>query len=178
MALKPGKRDVQRVADLLEGDFDSAEEAAAAVLDLAWQLYEAKGKFTVVGQMYYSPTGGWLDHRDAQASKIALGWYGTEKQAQTAAESLVFSRPTGEEFRAWVLPVFHGTPSQYFTQRNEERKAEELKENGSKHPTFKELVRREAWLKENPDILEIPADFMADEPEMCPQCNQEIKEAS
>ena len=127
MTLKMGKRDITKMAELLEGDFSSAETAAEAALGLAWDMYEAKAKFTVVGQLYSSK----VDSTDPEsAPKIALGRYGTEKQALEAARSLVFSTPTGETFRAWVLPVHHGSPHEYFQMRNKALKAKAIEEGG------------------------------------------------
>lgn len=122
MALSIGKRDVRAIADVLDQDYDSAEDAAKAVIEACFDLYESKAKFTVVGQLYYSIDGGWHGHDDAEASKVALGAYGTEKQAENAAKSFVISSATGEQFRAWVLPVYPGTPASYFSKRKDAKK--------------------------------------------------------
>lgn len=170
MALSIGKRDVTRIAKVLDQDYETVEDAARAVLEAAFELYESKAKFTVVGQMYYAPDGGWLDKDDAAASKVALGRYGTEIQARDAAESLTISGPTGEQFLAWVLPVFHGTPHAYFKARAEERKRAE-----ATHGTDREraLQRRIDWFKANPGALTLPPDI-DDDIEYCASCGQRM----
>ena len=151
MALKPGKRDIAKVAKLLdEGDFESADDAASALMDLAWEIYEAKAKWTVVGQLWYRPRGVAADPEDAP--KIALGRFTTEKQALDVAERLVFSTPTGETFRAWVLPVCHGTPNDYFQLRNKAGKAKAIEENGKAG----EWDERARFFDQNPGRLVLP----------------------
>lgn len=128
--LNIGKRDVTRIADVLDQDYDSAEDAARAVLEECFALYEAKAKFAVVGQLHYSPEGGWTSRGDALASMVSLGNYGTEKAAYNDALSFAISSATSEQFRAWVLPVYHGTPASYFSKRKEAKK-EAVLENAS-----------------------------------------------
>lgn len=122
MALSIGKRDVAKIAAVLDQDFDSVEEAARAVTEACFDLYESKAKFTVVGQLGYSPEGGWESREEAHACMVALGRYGTETQATNDAESFAISKATGEQFKAWILPVFHGTPASYFTRRKDAKK--------------------------------------------------------
>ena len=110
------------MADVLDADYESVEDAARAALEFAFDLYEDKAKFTIVGQLYYSPDGGWVSPEDAAATKVALGRYGTEKAAQNDAESFTIGTATGEQFRAWVLPVHHGTPASYFVKRKNRKK--------------------------------------------------------
>ena len=159
MSLTIGKRDVTKIARVLEQPYETAEEAAQAVLEAAFELYEQKAKWTVVGQLYYSDHK-WLDPEDAAASKVALGRYGTQTQAEAAAASLVFSHQTGEEFRAWALPVHHGTPASYFKERLEERKAREL---GEKSALEIELQRRSEFFARNPGVLTLPESWEDDE---------------
>jgi len=136
---------------VLEQDFNNVEDAAKAALSEAWAIYESKARFTVVGQIYYS--GGYLDHEDAAANKVALGRYATENQAQAAAESLVFGTRTHEESRAWVLRVHHGTPASYYAERAEERKKAEL---AGKTGLEARLQRRIDFFKANPGVLTLP----------------------
>lgn len=120
----------------------------------AWEIYESKARYTVVGQIYYS--GGYLDHEDAAANKVGFGRYATENQAQAAAESLVFGARTHEESRAWVLRVHHGTPASYYAERAEERKRAEM---AGKTGLEARLQRRLDWFKLNPGALTLPADI-------------------
>jgi hypothetical protein len=140
---------------VLDLDYGTAEEAAKAALTEAFAIYEDKAKWTVVGQLMYGE-GEYIDHEDAAASKVALGRYGTEKQAQSAAEALVISMRTHEEFRAWVLPVWHGTPAAYFSERAEERKRQEL---GSKTGLEARLQRRIDFFKDNSGALFLPPEI-------------------
>ena len=141
-----------RLAGVLDRDYASVEDAAKAAMVEAFAIYESKAKWTVVGQLYYGE-GGYIDHEDAAASKVALGRYGTEKQAQSTAESLVINGRGHEEFRAWVLPVWHGTPASYFGERAEERKRQELL---GKTGLEARLQRRIDFFKANPGALILP----------------------
>lgn len=137
MALKPGKRDIQALARMMDQDWDSLDDAAEAVLAKAWELYEAKAKYTVVGQLYYAK--GYVDPDEARAAKVALGNYSTERQARQAAESLWYSTQTHEEFRSWVLPVHHGTPASFYADRKkarEEAEREARRDENSPLETF------------------------------------------
>lgn len=144
MPLTIGKRDVAKAADLLEQEYESAEDAAQALLEFAFDLYEKKAKYTVVGQLRYS--NGFVDPASEEAVKIALGAYGTETQAINAARSLVLSTSTNEEFRAWPLPVWHGTPAAFFKER---KKLIGVRELGAT-PTDK-LIHFMQWERDNPD---------------------------
>lgn len=128
MAIKYGKTEIRKIAKLLDsGDFDSAEDAAEALLAAALEILEARGKFTVVGQLRYSPKGGgYIDPEDARASKVCLGLYSTEGDADKAAYALVYNTATHEEFRTWVLPVEHKTPAQVYADRKEVHRQREL----------------------------------------------------
>lgn len=119
MSIKVGKREITRMAKVLDQDYDSVLEAASAALTEAIAIYESRAQYVVVGQIYYSD--GWIDPEDARASKVSLGMYSTPGEAQKAAESLVVGTSTHEEARAWVLPVHHGTPSSWYMARKKAR---------------------------------------------------------
>jgi hypothetical protein len=140
---------------VLEQDYSVAWDAAKAALAEAFAIYEEKAKWTVVGQLYYDEDG-FIDHDDAAASKVALGRYGTEKQAESAAESLVINGRGHEEFRAWVLPVWHGTPAAYFAERAGERKRQEL---SGQTGLEARLQRRIDFFKDNPGALFLPPEI-------------------
>ena len=122
--IKVGVTEARKMAELLDRDFDSMEEASKAALELAWEIYEAKAKFVCVAQVYFD--GGYLSSADGRASKVVLGPYGTEAVAKTAGESLALSKASGCELRWWLLPIEHGTPSAWHLRRKEEREAEIL----------------------------------------------------
>lgn len=171
--LNIGKRDVAKIADVLDQDYDSAEDAARAVLEECFALYETKAKFTVVGQLAYSPEGGWMNRADALASMVALGNYGTEKAAYNDALSFTISSATHEEFKAWVLPVYHGTPASYFSKRKT-AKNEAVLENSTaarfgkaREKSLAEIIRDlqgEGW----PDDAQIMQ--RREGQQTCPEC--------
>lgn len=129
MAIKPGKRDVTKITKLLESEeYESADDLAMAVLNEAFAIYESKGKFTVAGQLFYD--SGYVSPEDERASKVSLGLYSTEKQAEDAARALFYNSQTHEQFKSWVLPVHHGTPASYYSARKEAR--EEARRNDTR----------------------------------------------
>jgi len=120
VAIKYGRTEVKRIAKLLDQEWDSAEQAADALLQEALEILEARGKWTVVGQLRYSPPlGGYIDKDDADASKVCLGLFSSEAEANRAAVSLVHSASTNEAFLSWVLSVDHGSPHQLSQKRKE-----------------------------------------------------------
>lgn len=181
MAINIGKRDVQAMAEVLDGDYESVEDAAAAALAFAFERYESKAKFTVVGQLHYSPEGGWANRADAQASMVALGRYGTETAAYNDAKSFAISTATGEQFRAWVLPVFHGTPAAYYSKRKETKKKviddaavieaeERFKRYGTRsmETALKALAEENGWVSQEERVEE------AVQAATCPECGNLI----
>lgn len=145
MALKAGKKDIEKLATVLEGDYGDVTEAATAALTAAWDIYEAKAKYTVVSQLRFSAQAGTIDPLSDEADKIAFGRYGTEKQAHDDAMKMAFSTQTNEEFRSWVLPVHHGTPNDYYKARKQARTEAAL---ALKSPREQELQRRINQTKE------------------------------
>ena len=127
--IKYGKTEIKKIAALLDQEWDSAEQAADALLAEAVAIVEARGKFTVVGQLRYSRfEGGYVDHSDAAASKVCLGLYSSRAEADKAAERLVFSSTTNESFLAWVIEVDYRTPAEVFTARKEMHRLREIAE--------------------------------------------------
>lgn len=170
MSLKVGKREVDKFMSTLEGEYDSPEDAAKAALEAAWSIYEDKAAWTVVGQVHYDPHGGgWVDPEDARVARIALGRYATEKQAEDAARSLRVGS-NGEEFKAWVLPVHHGTPHSYFTEKKKERQAK----NVDDHVWARQkaaVERASAFFEQHPGAGSLPEDFY-EEADRCGKCGQ------
>ena len=124
MKMPMRKADLKKIVDLMEsGAFATAEDLAAAILEVAYEQLQERGKFTVVGQLRFSlHDGGYLDAEDARASKVCLGLFATAGDAEKAAASLRFSMAHGEEFRAWVLPVEHATASEVYDRRKQGRR--------------------------------------------------------
>jgi hypothetical protein len=123
VAIKPTKTDAKGLREILDPDWKELDASQLAVLDeiamacceAAFQLYEDKAKYAVVGQLLYGPYEAIMQPDE---DKVSLGFYSTVIQAQNAAEGL--TRATGgatEVFRSWVLPVWHGTPAAWHSQR-------------------------------------------------------------
>lgn len=121
--LQPSAADKKKLAKLLdEGEFGSALEMAEAALELAFQAYEDRSRFIIVGQMRYSTELGYL--RD-NGDRVAFGPYGSLTPAQEAFTQLTYSAATNEEFKAWLLPYEQGTPAQWFLRRKKIRELQE-----------------------------------------------------
>lgn len=127
MALKYGKKELTQIADVLQQDHETVEDAAKAVLQAAEGIFEQRAKFAVAGQLYYS--GGYVNGDDARQSRVILGWHSTLGDAQKAADSLFTSNTTHEQFLTWVVPVFHGTASDFYKSRKKKREQVEAEEN-------------------------------------------------
>lgn len=170
MSLNIGVRDVKSAAGVLDQEYDSAEEAAKALLEFAFDLYESKAKWTVVGQLLRSD--GTVDPATAEASKVALGAYGTETQARNAASSLVMANATGEMFRCWALPIWNGTPATFHKARKEAKKTDAMGDT----PADK-LVHINQWTEDNPgkDRSEYPGMPQLDPRGDCPICGSETE---
>lgn len=170
MALKFGKRDVNKMADVLDAEYETVEEAAQAALEAAMSIIEAKAKFTVVSQVSYTDNE-WVKPSDPRAEKVALGWYSTEKQALDDALKMAYSTQTHEEHRSWVLPLHHGTPNDYYVARKKAKKAQEAGDTSYRE---KELQRRIKWIEEHPGeklpedwTVEVASEADTDECEVC-----------
>jgi hypothetical protein len=129
------------MAEVLDEDFETVDEAAAAVLDTAWEIVQQRAKFTVVGQAQ-----GRGD--EPAGDKVALGWYATQRQATNDALKLAYSAQTNETHLAWVLPVFHGTPNDYYVSRKNARKDVAIADGSARE---RELQRRLQWCKDHPN---------------------------
>lgn len=162
MAIKPGKTEVRKLAAVLDQEYATVEEAAEAALVAAWELYESKGKYTVVGQVRQS---------DGKGDKIALGRFGTANQATTAALQLAYSSVTHEECLAWVLEVHPGSPHEWFKARKQAKQASSDERNWR----AREQDRRVEWFKNRQPGEEIPVEFGVAPLEMnsdqCVACN-------
>jgi hypothetical protein len=135
------KKHVGSMAEVLDGDYETVEEAAKAALEAALDIIKDRARFTVVAQIDAKPG-------EEPGDKIALRWHATEKQAIEDALKTAYSTQTHEEAHAWVLPIFNDSPSAYYSSRKKDRKAAEL-ENSSYRE--RELQRRVQWVEDHPD---------------------------
>jgi hypothetical protein len=148
VALKFGKRDIARIVDVIDREYATAEEAAEAALVAAYEVIKAKAKFTVVGQLA-TIAGEKIPVDDPRAEKVALGWYGTEKQALDDALRLFYSTQTHETHRAWVLPIHNDTPSAYYVGRKKHKQAEAAADVPARERTLAERIQ---WVEDNPGV--------------------------
>lgn len=144
-----GKRDVAKMSAVLDGEFDSVEDAAKAALLAAEELLADRMKYAVVGQLSGTKERKDVPPGDPEAVKVVLGWFSTESTARGAAESLWNSTASGDTFRTWVLDIFHGTPAEWHTKRKEQYAAIEAKRKEA------ERVRMEATIEKRMLAAEI-----------------------
>ena len=142
MALKYGKSQITPIIDVLEGDHETVGDAATAALAAMETVFEQRAKFVVVGQLKHSREHGPLDPTDTRAAKVSLGWYSTEGDARSAAESLWTSTSTGDEWRCWVLPVHHGTPASLHAERKPEIVAAAAAASEKVRTNIRESIRK------------------------------------
>lgn len=124
MALKHGKAQITKMIEALEGEYETVEQAALAALATAEEIFEDRAKFVVVGQLKDKNGRSNIPPTDPEAIKLSLGWYSTEGDATSAAGSLWHSSASGDTFRTWVLPVFHGTPADLHAKQKEKYQKE------------------------------------------------------
>lgn len=125
------KTEARRLAKVLDpgyADLDSEQKAelealASAALTEAADIVLERAKFTVVGQLYAGPESRWVARGEADAAKGCLGFFSTAGGAREAAEGLTYNAQTHEEWRSWVLPVFHGSANDFHRERKAAKQA-------------------------------------------------------
>lgn len=127
MSLKYGKTEVAAMSSVLDAEHASLEDAAKAALAAAEEIFEKRAQFVVVGQLSGTKEREKIPPSDREAIKVSLGWYSTEGDALKAAESLWFNSGSGDRYRCWVLPTFHGTPAELHEKAKERYAAAEEK---------------------------------------------------
>lgn len=142
MSLKYGKKEVSSIADVLDREHESAEAAALACLDAMETIFEQRAKFTVVGQLARTTARGRIDPGDPEAIKVALGWFSTEGDARTAAETLSIATATHEEYRVWILPVHHGTASSLLGERKAQLVAQQARAEEARKARFQASIKK------------------------------------
>ena len=153
MSVSPRKTEIKKFLPILEAEYDSPEDAAKAILEAAYELYEGQAKFYVVGQI--RPGTGWKGPEEGRDAKVLLGPFGTLKQAQNAGESLAYSSSTGEEASWWAVEFWPGTPAKWYDSRKKKWEREGFMDGDPRHTR---LAMAEDFLKEMdgaplPDIL-------------------------
>lgn len=142
MALKFGKSQREKVMDLLEADHETLEDAADAVLALVNDLVADRASFVVVGQLSATKERMEVPPSDPEAIKVALGFYSTEGDARSSSESLWHSAASGDTFRTWVLPLFHGTPADFHKQQKDKLVAAEAKRKEANSERMRKQIEK------------------------------------
>lgn len=177
MALDFGKRDVGKLAGMLDPEYGSEvkelrrlkkelkaseddeeraglERLIAAKLETLDQIetFAAaaldEAMQIIESKAKYTVVGQIKTKRGEEpGDKVALGWYATEKQALDDAVKLTYSTQTHEQALAWTLPVHHGTPHEWYGERKRALRAEAM---GDSSPFEEELQRRIQWCADHP----------------------------
>lgn len=137
MSLTVGKKQVAAMVAVLEAEHETLDDAAKAALEVAEAIFEERAKYVVVGQVVETKDKGKLEPGDPDAVKVSLGWYSTEGNARSAAESLWSSTASGDRLLNWVLPVFHGSPAAWHLTQRDKYAAEEQKRKVEATERFK-----------------------------------------
>lgn len=156
MTLTAGKRDISRLAAVLDAEYATVEEAAKAVLEEAWTIYEEKARW-VVFAFPRKPPGRerYASQEDALNHVIVLGPFGTRTQAESVMDSMWANRNGGEEWHRGIVPWLHTSPAEFFKWRSQVTDREEKRRDAERWETRKALweMRETAfreWLEQNP----------------------------
>lgn len=135
----------------MDQDYDTLEEAAKATLEEAWEIYEAKAKYMIVGQVYYH--GGYLDEEDLEKGRVVMGPFATRKQAESDGQKLAVSSATGEQAKWMAIPYWGGTPAAWYGERKKARGKQ-----GSDDTPLRELrhLMQVEWLESHPGSVDLP----------------------
>lgn len=178
--MQPTSTQLRRFADVLAGDYETMEDGARAILEVAWSMYEDRARFVVVAATLYDPRqGGCIDTYEPQADKVVLGPYGTPGDAQKAAQGMKTDHRTGVMATAWPVPFRHETPAAYYQRRKAERERGGASEGGL--PWDEQVAERHERLgrmleayKKHPGVLSLPKGW--DDRKICYLCGSEPKE--
>ena len=129
--MKPTKAQLKKLYPILEGDIEpprdapddwtpSVEDVAGAVLAKAWELYEERAKFVVVGQKRHDRRVFRYKTRSERPLMVSLGAYESEGVAKSAGRSLAYSAATGDEMRWWLVPYHKGSPADFHQELKKE----------------------------------------------------------
>lgn len=149
MALKFGKTHRERVLAVLADEHETLDDAADAVFDLMGDLFAERASFVVVGQLAATRERTSVPPSDPEAIKVALGLFSTEGDARSAAESLWHSSASGDTFRVWWLPLFHGTPAELHKEQKAKYVAADVKRKTAQSDRMQaSIAKRQAEMNE------------------------------
>ena len=177
MPIKAGLRDAEAIipvldpgyADLSEAEYGELKDVAVKVAQAAFDRYEQRAKYVVMGRLHYSPKTGWVSKYEPGQPQVCLGFYATESQARAAAESMAIQRATWEHWHVWIIPYWRNTPASFGKARKEALSAAE------QGPSPAEEFSHKYWWREaNPDAdeSEYPGPPEKDLKAECPICGQ------
>lgn len=172
MAITFTKKQVQAMAEVLDDEHETVEDAAKAALEAGLAIAHDRMKFAVVGQLVRTSDGQRLEPTERSIGEaVMLDGFATAKQAHDEALKLTYSTQTHEEHRAWVLPTHWGSAHDYYRSRKDAKKATEAADRNFREA---ELQRRIKWFEDNPG--ESPTDDWGlipfeNELEQCPMCD-------
>jgi len=152
VSLKAGKNEISMMVEALEAEHASVQDAALAALTAAEGVFAKRAKYMVVGQLAGMPGKPYIKPSDPDAIKVALDWYSTEGDARKAAESLAFSTVSGDTWRVWVVPLFHGTAAEMHAKQKQAYADAEVKAQVAAQERLKlgiEKRAREAEIRAN-----------------------------
>jgi hypothetical protein len=134
---------------VLTDDHETLDDAVDAVFEAVSDLVAERASFVVVGQLAATKERLSVPPSDPEAIKVALGLYSTEGDARSAAESLWHSTASGDTFRVWWLPLFHGTPAELHKKQKEKYIAAEAKRDEQQRERLKaSIAKRQAEMDE------------------------------
>lgn len=117
--LTPTKTQAKKLYDILEREDGTLEGVALDVLDAAYDLYEARGKYVCLIQPIGAHSGVY-GRTEASQGAVCLGVYATQKAALSAAQSAGAEQAhVGEKYITWVLPITFQAPMHYRAERKE-----------------------------------------------------------
>ena len=138
--MKVGVNDVKKLLKVMDPGMDAkakkanpdayaaAYEIAEKMLSAAWEIYEEKAKYVVVGQLYLKD-GKAIKQWDPACEKVALGPFSSPGEAQSAVFSLSYSiqkEVQGDEFLTMTIPYRRGTAADFHKERVAAIKAEQM----------------------------------------------------
>ena len=136
-ALKPRKAARQAMMDLLDSDEYTVDQVVDQAFTIAFEEYEARQKFVVVGQGYTQ-----AGRRLEQPIKVALPPFATEAPALDAARSLASEARSGVSMRVGVMPVFHGSAFAFHGKMKDELAPVHPRESGQ----IRQIIERQQAL--------------------------------
>ena len=129
------------MADTLDQEFGSLDEAASAALDTALGIITERGKFAVVGQVRHTAEHGDIPPSHEAAVKVCLGLFESDTKANDAAGQLVYNT-AGDLLTTWVVPTYYGTPSGWHKERRDYFAELEAKANEKRREKMQKSIEK------------------------------------